>query len=81
MQLTTTYLDSWSTPSFTMTRNINYKDTLFKRSNLTPICVEYTFETPHKLRNEIKSNAKAIYSNLVGGAHSHLSLVLTELQY
>ena len=29
----------------------------------------------------MKSNAKAIYSNLGGGAHGHLGLVLTEVQY
>ena len=43
-----------------MTRIINYKDTLFERANLTPIRGEPTFETIHKLWNEIKSNAKAV---------------------
>ena len=61
MQLNTTYLDSWPTPSSTMKRNINYKDTLFERANLTPIYGEPTFKTLHKLRNEIKANAKAVY--------------------
>ena len=81
MQLTTTYLDSWSTPSSTMTRNINYKETLFKRSNLTPIRSEPTFETLHKLRNEIKANSKALYSNIGEGAYGHLVLVITEVHY
>ena len=44
-----------------MKRNINYKDTLFERANLTPIYGEPTSETLHKLRNEIKANAKAVY--------------------
>ena len=48
MQITTTYNDSCSTPSSTMTRNINYRDTLFERSNLTPIRGEPTFETLQK---------------------------------
>ena len=44
-----------------MTRNINYKDTLFERANLTLIRGEPTFKTLHKLQNEIKSNSKAVY--------------------
>ena len=60
---------------------INYKDTLFEQANLTPICGETTFEMIHKLRNYIKANAKSVYSNLVGGAHGNLGLVLTDTQY
>ena len=37
-----------------MTRNMNYKETLFKRANLTPIHGEPTFKTPQKLQNEKK---------------------------
>ena len=57
-----------------MTSNINYKDTLFKQVNLTPICGEPTFKTIHKIWNEIKSNSNAV-------AHGHLGLALTEVQY
>ena len=64
-----------------MTININYKDTLFEWSNLTPICGKPTVEMLHKLWNEIKANTKYVYSNLGGGAHGHLGLVLTEAQY
>ena len=81
MQLTTAYLDNFSTPSSTMTRNISYKDTLFKQANLTPIRSEPTSETLHKLQYEIKSNAKDIYSNLQGGAHGHIGLLLTNMHY
>ena len=35
----------------------------------------------YKLRNEIKENSKSVYSNLRGGAHGHLGLVLTDAQY
>ena len=65
----------------TIVSSINYKDTLFKWANLTPIHGKPTFKTLHKLRNKIKANAKYVYSNLVGGAHSHISLVLTNAQY
>ena len=81
MQLTTTYLDSCSTPSSTMTSNINYKDTLFEQANITLICGKPSFKTLHKLWNEIKSNANSVYSNLVGGAYGHLGLVITDTQY
>ena len=64
-----------------MTSNINYKDTLFERSNLTLIRGKLTFKTLHKLRNEIKANAKSVYSNLGGGAHGYLRLVITDAQY
>ena len=63
-----------------MTSNIYYKETLFERANLTPIRGETTFETLHKIRNEIKAYAKAVYSNLGGGAHGYLGLLLTEVQ-
>ena len=64
-----------------MTININNKDTLSGRANLTAIHGETTFETLHKLWNEIKANAKSVYSNLGGGAHGHLGLVLNDTMY
>ena len=64
-----------------MMRNINYKDTLFEQTNLTPTRGEPTFETLHKLCKEIKANTNSVYSNLGGGAHVHLGLVLTDAHY
>ena len=64
-----------------MMSSINYKYTIFEHENITPVHGEPTFKTLHKLRNKIKANAKYVYSNLVGGAHSHISLVLTNAQY
>ena len=78
MQLTTKYLDSWSTLSSTMTSNINYKDTLFEQAKLTPFRGKPNFKTLNKLQNEIKANAKSVYSNFGGGSHGHLGLVLTD---
>ena len=63
-----------------MMSNINYKDTIFKRAKLTHIRVNPTFETLHKLQKDIKANAKSVYSNLVGGAHLQIGLVLTNAQ-
>ena len=64
-----------------MKRSINYKDTLIKWYNLTPICGKPTFETLHNLWDDIKANAKSVYSNLGGGEHGYLGLVLTSVQY
>ena len=64
-----------------MKSNINYKDTIFERANITPIRGKPTFEMLHKLRNEIKANAKSVYSKIVGEEHGHLGLVVTDAQY
>ena len=64
-----------------MTISINYKNTLFNLSKLNPIRGKPTFENIHKLQNKIKANTKSVYSNLGGGAHVHLVLVLTDAQY
>ena len=60
---------------------INYKDTILKWANLTPIRGKPTFKTLHKLRNKIKANTKSVNSNIVAGAHGHIGLVLTDAQY
>ena len=64
-----------------MTSSGNYKYTLFKKANINPICGKSTFKRIHKVRNKIKANAKFAYSNLGGGAHGQLGLVLTNTQY
>ena len=45
-----------------MMSTINYKDTLFKRANLTPIRGKTTFEMLHKIQNEMKVKYKSLYS-------------------
>ena len=64
-----------------MAYTVNYRDTHFDRANLTPICGEPTYETVHKLWNEVKANARSVYSHLCGGTHGYLGLVLTAAQY
>ena len=64
-----------------MKSSINYKDTLFERGNLTPIRGKPTFKILHNIRNEINANTKAAYSNIRGGVHVHLGVVLTDVQY
>ena len=64
-----------------MKSTVNYRDTHFERANLTPIRGEPTYETVHKLWNEIKANARSVYSHRGGGTKGHLGLVLTAAQY
>ena len=64
-----------------MASTVNYRDTHFERSHLTPISGKPTYETVHKMWNEVKANARSVYSNLGGGTHGHLGLVLTTAQY
>ena len=59
-----------------MIRSINHNDTLFEQVNLTPIRGKTTLKMLHKLQNDTKSNAKAVYCTIRGGAHGHLVLVL-----
>ena len=64
-----------------MTSTVNYRDTHFERDNLTPIPGKPTYETVHKLWNEVRANARSVYSHLDGGTHGHLGLVLTAAHY
>ena len=64
-----------------MTYTVNYSDTHFERANLTSIRGEPTFETIHKLWNEIKAKAHSVYSHLGSETHGHLGLFLTAAHY
>ena len=68
-------------PQSTIASSINYRETLFEGANLTTIRGKPTFETLHKLPKQIKDNSESVHSNLGGGAHDHISLVLTYAQY
>ena len=60
---------------------INYCTLHFKYKDLTPIRGEPNADSLLRLRNEIKANARSILSHLGGGAHIHLGLVLSPLEY
>ncbi len=60
---------------------INYRETYFEFPELTKLHGEPNSESLFKLRNELKANAQAVYSNLSDGAHGHLALVLSDAQY
>ena len=61
--------------------NIDYVDTYFKFSTLTKIHGEPTYETLKTVKNELKSNACSVTTDLGGGAHGHLGLVLNNAEY
>ena len=63
------------------TSGINYRETYFEFPELQKIRGEPTSESLFVLRNELKANAAAAPSQLGGGAHGHLGLILTPVQY
>lgn len=56
---------------------IDYIKTFFVYPELTKIHDRPTYESLKTLKNELKGNAASVRSNLGGGAHGHLGLVLT----
>ena len=63
------------------TSTIDYRNTIFQYPTLTKIHGEPTAEAILKLIKELKANARSVYSDLVGGRHGHLFLVLTPEQF
>ena len=57
--------------------NIDYVDTYFELPTLTKIHGEPTYFQLKELKNELKSNATSVTTDLGGGGHGHLGLVLT----
>ena len=57
--------------------NIDHKETHFEKAELTPIRGEPTYETLEHLLKELKANVRNVHSNLGGGAHGHLGLVIS----
>ena len=62
------------------TSAINYCE-MFLKPDLMLILGIPTFETIHQLQQECKYNASSVHSNLGGGAHGHLRLVLHPATY
>ena len=61
--------------------NIDYVDTYFEIPTLTKIHGEPTYFQLKELKNELKSNASSVTTDLGGGANGHLGLVLTPTEY
>jgi hypothetical protein len=56
---------------------VNYREIFFEYPDLTKIIGIPAFETLHLLNQGIKSNAITVHSNLGGGQHGHLGLVVS----
>ncbi len=60
---------------------VDYRNTVFEHPTLTRIHGEPTFEGIHHLHKELMINAQTVHSDLGGGTHGHLGLVLSPQQY
>ena len=59
----------------------NYRETHFAYPDLTRVIGCPTYDTLHNLKNEIKANALSVHSNLGGGQHGNLGLVISPAAY
>ncbi len=60
---------------------IDYQSTFLDYPSLTKITGEPSLSTLMTLRNKLKANAQSVDSNLGGGAHGHLGLVVPASVY
>ena len=60
---------------------VNYVKTYFIHPTLTTVHGEPTYSSLKILKQELKANASRVTSDLGGGAHGHLVLVLTPAEY
>ena len=63
------------------TSRIDYASTYFPHSTPTPIRGEPDYKSLKKFENELRSNANSVDSDLGGGNHGYLGLVLSEQEY
>ena len=61
--------------------SVDYRNNFFEIANLTRVHGEPTFESIRTLQREILINAQCVHSDLGGGAHGHLGLVLRPQEY
>ena len=63
------------------TSRVDYASTYFPYKTPTPIQGEPTYKTLKRLKNELRANASSVDTDLGGGDHGFLGLVLTEAEY
>ena len=74
-------LVSPSTMSSPYHQHIDYINTSFEYPLLDKIHGQPTFTTLTRLKQQIKANAQSVSSDLGGGGHGHLGLVLSPTEY
>ena len=65
----------------TIFQAIDYANTCFEFPQLDKIHGAPTFESLSRLKRQLKANAQSVASDLGGGAHGHLGLVLSPAEY
>ena len=60
---------------------VNYRETHFLHAELTKIIGQPTYSSLHALFIQLKANAMSVHSNLGGGRHGHLGLLLVTQAY
>jgi hypothetical protein len=60
---------------------VNHRDIFFEFQELTKLQGEPNPENLLLLRNQLKTNAKNVFSNLSDGQHGHLALVLSDARH
>ena len=60
---------------------IDFRNSAFEIANLTSIHGEPNFESIRTLQRELIINAQCVHSDLGGGAHGHLGLVISPEEY
>ena len=63
------------------TSQVDYARSCFKYPTPTPIRGEPTYESLKRIREELCANASSVESELGGGDHGYLGLVLTDQEY
>ena len=61
--------------------NIDYVSTIFEYPALTKITGQPDYPTLKRIKDELKANAASVPSDLGGGNHGHLGIVLTPQEY
>ena len=61
--------------------NIDYATVYFKYKNPTPINGEPTNKALKRLKTELRANASSVDTDLGGGDHGYLGLVLSDVEY
>ena len=61
--------------------HIDYINTAFEYPILDKIHGTPTFSTLNRLKKQLQANAQSVSSDLGGGAHGHLGLVLSPTEY
>ena len=64
-----------------LSNTTHYRNLYFEHNNLTRISGEPTFASLHNILLELKANAVSVPSQLGGGAHSFIGIVLFNPTY